>query len=122
MGNFPVLCSDQKVHTGLQSINIPNGVTRIEDSAFYNCSSLKSIVIPNSVTYLGSYAFGNCKSLRDLTLSNRIDESCLSTSNNIYDNYSGEYGWQFANCTSLTSVTIPEGIPAISQGMFSVLY
>ena len=36
---------------------IPDGVTTIENSAFYNCWELYSITIPASVTSIGDYAF-----------------------------------------------------------------
>ena len=44
----------------LTSINIPNSVTNIEDSAFSGCDSLTNINIPNSVTNIGDYAFSDC--------------------------------------------------------------
>ena len=40
----------------LKSINIPNSVTRINDSAFSG-SGLKSVVIPDSVTEIEEWAF-----------------------------------------------------------------
>ena len=50
----------------LTSMNIPEGVTDINWSAFQNCSSLNSITIPSTVTGIGSYAF-YCWNLRDVT-------------------------------------------------------
>jgi hypothetical protein len=38
-------------------------LTRIDDHAFRNCSSLHIFDVPESVTYIGSYAFYNCQYL-----------------------------------------------------------
>ena len=66
---------------------IPDGVTSIGQSAFYDCTSLTSITIPDSVTSIGSYAFYNCTGLTSVT----IPDSVTSI---------GESA--FRNCTSLT--------------------
>lgn len=42
------------------SVTIPNSVTSIDNSSFYNCSSLTSVTIPNSVTSIGDDAFRGC--------------------------------------------------------------
>ena len=49
---------------GCKNTIIPNSVTSIGYSAFYNCSGLTSIVIPNSVTSIGEEAFYGCKNLK----------------------------------------------------------
>ncbi len=51
----------------LQSVIIPDTVTRIEDLAFNNCE-LKAIEIPESVKYIGKYAFSNCESLESINI------------------------------------------------------
>ena len=53
---------------GCGNSTIPNSVTSIGNSAFYNCSSLTSITIPNSVTSIGNLAFRNCSSLDTIYL------------------------------------------------------
>ena len=47
----------------LTSVAIPDSVTTIHNSAFYSCSSLTSVVIPDSVTTIGDSAFSWCSNL-----------------------------------------------------------
>ena len=54
--------------SSLQSITIPNSVTRIGDRFFFKCSSLQSITIPNSVTNIGQEVFYNCTSLKEIRI------------------------------------------------------
>ena len=44
--------------SGLRSVDIPFGVTGIDNYAFVDCMSLTKAVIPESVNEIGSYAFG----------------------------------------------------------------
>jgi len=83
---------------------IPSGVTSIEDSAFYDCSSLRSITIPDSVTKIGRAAFYRCTSLTSIT----IPASVNSIGNNA-----------FTYCSSLASVTIGNGVTSIGNTVFS---
>ena len=48
----------------LESISIPEGVTRIEDRAFADCSVLKTLNIPNSLTYAGENVLAGCTALK----------------------------------------------------------
>ena len=52
--------------SGLTSIDIPSGVTSIGDSAFLNCDGLTSITIPSGVTSIGRNAFNRCSSLTSI--------------------------------------------------------
>lgn len=54
--------------TGLEKISIPPSVTKIGESAFYSCQNLKEIEIPNSVTSIHETAFEQCKKLDGITL------------------------------------------------------
>lgn len=54
--------------SGLQSVSIPDSVTKVNANAFLNCSSLETVTIPEKVASIGSNAFGGCSSLKALAL------------------------------------------------------
>ena len=54
--------------TGLTSVTFGSGVTAIDTSAFRDCKGLTSIAIPDSVKTIGAGAFSGCSSLETLTL------------------------------------------------------
>ena len=56
------------VLAGLKSIDIPNSVKLIAQTAFYGCSDVTSINIPESVTSIGDGAFGYSKELLTVTV------------------------------------------------------
>ena len=53
-------------------VTIPDGVTKIEDEAFWECTGLTSIKIPNSVTTIGSSAFVCCIGLTSVTIPDSV--------------------------------------------------
>ena len=93
--------------SSLTSITIPNSVTSIGDDAFYDCSSLTSVTIGNSVTSIGSSAFHSCSSLISITIPNSV------TSMGIY---------AFRYCNSLTFVTLGNGLTSIGYCAFCGCY
>ena len=88
---------------GLAGISIPNGVTDIGNSAFYKCIGLTAINIPDSVTSIGSTAFYECQSLKDITLPKHL--TALGS-------------MAFYKCTALTEIMIPSGITSIANQTF----
>lgn len=52
--------------TALKSIVIPQGVSKIDKSAFYQCKKLTTVDFPASLTNLGDTTFMDCKSLKTL--------------------------------------------------------
>ena len=54
------------------TLRIPDGVTSIRPSAFYNCD-LTSVTIPLSVTAIGQNAFGSCWNLTQAFLPNSLE-------------------------------------------------
>lgn len=52
----------------LEKINIPDTVTSIGESAFYDCSALTEVLIPKDVTHIEKYAFSDCQLLNGVIL------------------------------------------------------
>lgn len=77
------------------SYTIPDGVTAIEDYAFYYCSGFTSVTIPSSVTSIGVSSFQHCTGLTSITIPNSV----TSITN-----------LAFWDCSSLTIVYIPSGV------------
>jgi|GEM_PF-620999 len=69
---------EEDLFSGLSSIKtvtIGNAVTNIGSKAFNGCSGLTSIEIPNSVTNVGGNAFGGCSGLTSVATTSNADFS-----------------------------------------------
>ena len=88
---------------GLTSYTIPNSVTEIGATSFYNCSNLTNVNIPNSVTKIGVSAFYDCDGLTNITIPDSVTEISSSA---------------FYHCENLTSVTIGNGVTKIGSRAF----
>lgn len=112
--------------SSLADIILPEGVTTIARSAFYNSKELVSVVIPNSVKSIGTEAFNGCSALKSIVLpegmtlikkwtfadcSSLVDVTLPSTMTTL------EYG-AFENCTSLRSVTIPNSVNTVDAPFY----
>lgn len=60
--------------SSITDITLPDGIERIESSAFYKCNNLKSIIIPNGMFYIKDSAFYDCYNLSYVIFGGSEDE------------------------------------------------
>lgn len=87
----------------LESFEIPDSVTRVNNWPFHSCISLKSVVIPDGLTSFGTAPFFNCEKLNHVVIPDGITEL-----GNIF----------FSGCKSLTDVVLPASLRKIGAGAF----
>ena len=87
----------------LESITLPDSITKIKYDAFRDCLSLKDINIPDKVEEIGENAFRNCPSLTGITLPPDITDIGIQA---------------FQECTSLKSIIIPSKVASASEWVF----
>ncbi|MBQ8290415.1 MAG: leucine-rich repeat protein [Clostridia bacterium] len=129
--------------SSLTNITIPNSVTSIANHAFDGCKSLVSVTIPDSVTYIGTSAFKGCTSLEKITLP-FVGAGKDGSSNTHFGYIFGAPGYSsnenyvpkslknvvitstsaiafsaFENCSSITSITIPNNTTSIGAYAFA---
>lgn len=129
----------------LTTLNMPDSVTSIDDSAFYDCSGLKSATM-NGVTRIGGHAFcecalesvsiknitdigwgvfSHCESLKTVELGNQLREignsafsGCSALVPVLPDSVEIIGESAFSDCTAIKSITLPEGLQKIENGAF----
>lgn len=87
----------------MESIILPNSVTRILSMAFYNCKKLTHIVISPNITKTGAYMFKNCEQLAEINLPDNIQTIREGT---------------FWGCTSLNMINLNSKIVEIEKSAF----
>lgn len=89
--------------SGLEKIQLPEGIQTIEESAFYDCSNLKEVVLPESLTQIKGYAFGECISLEKISFPNKLTEIGTEC---------------FIHCHGIEKFTIPGSVVKMGNSVF----
>lgn len=112
----------------MESVIIQDGVTTIDQYAFYNYQKLKVATIANTVTEIGQYAFyktaiesidipGSVKLISDWVFS-----ECASLSSIVFgeglEQVGKSFGWVFSK-TALTEITFPATLTKVLLRCFS---
>ena len=82
----------------ITGVTVSEGVTRIEDGSFANCSKLTRVTLPSTLKSIGQSVFENCTALTSITLSDGLQSIGRSA---------------FAGCDSLTELKIPSSVKSI---------
>ena len=80
-------------HCGIEEIQIPDSVQKINWGAFYRCKNLKSVSFSSNLKQISDHAFYGCESLRAIALPPSLTEIGSNA---------------FWECTSLSSVRFSE--------------
>lgn len=113
--------------SSLESIELPQSLTRIGSNAFSGCVRLAKIDIPESVTLIGAGAFNSCRELAAVRLpkglrelANDIFHGCTAlTDIKLHGNIKTIGSYAFADCRELRALTIPPGVKTIGSFAFS---
>ena len=89
--------------SNLKQVKLSKNLKSINMDCFSECSSLESIVVPEGVTQLAPGAFMHCTDLKKIELPSTLE---------------GIYEHAFARCINLTQITIPEKVNVIAYGAF----
>ena len=123
----------------ITSLTIPEGVKTIGEKAFCQCSSMTAISIPASVRSIGDLSFEGCTKLRTITVASTSgyysseDGVLFNKDNSLLIRYpqgktTADYHVPssvtvieksaFAQCLSLTRITLPTGLKQIRENAF----
>lgn len=99
-------------NSGLKGIDIPEGVERIEEGAFYECSELKKVYIPSSVGCVSEGAFRECYELNRIK-SDKKGEFSIDD----YGELTRKASKQVAN-NSLSNSGSKKEVPVVNKDFF----
>lgn len=121
-GNIPFATK-----TDITKVILSNGIARIGDRAFQDCTNLEYIELPESIDDLGSgWTFWGCKSLKEIRIPSKVQSipmsgfaDCISLESVELSNVQWIHDGAFSGCTSLASVIIPDKVEGIVSSAFS---
>ena len=89
----------------LESVTLSENLTGIADFAFEGCTSLSTIAIPSKVKVLGEQAFYKCSKLQTVSIAEGSELTSIGKK-------------AFASCSALEQIVIPAGVTTIGEGAF----
>ncbi len=120
----------------ISTLKMPNTIKTVESQAFMDCTSLATVVFSNQLLNIGAEAFAGCLALTTADLPDclvGLGEYAFSNCTNLISvhyplhldhrnsRYNNDYlydGRTFYNCKRLKTITIPEGVTKVVDGIF----
>ncbi len=111
---------------GVKKIVFEEGLTAVNDFAFFEASGVEEIVLPEGVKTIGDYAFQNCPDLKKVTLPSTVESIGINAFNgcaklqeiSIPDKIKSIGNYSFYGCTSLETVKFPASLTTIGEYAF----
>ena len=104
--------------SSLMYVDIGNGIEDIVAYAFYNCPKLETVVIGTNVKQIETYAFVFCDSMQKVYISS-LDKFCEA---NFYG--AGNFYWNnaslYINGELMTDIVIPDGTTCIGNIFYEI--
>ena len=113
--------------SSLASITFPETLQAINSYAFSACESLSDIELPSAITRIEDHAFSDCKGLQTVTFNYSLNNCGIGTyafansgvvSVTFTDNVKNIDSYCFENCTSLTTVSLPNSLTTLNSRTF----
>ena len=109
---------------GLKHVEVPEGVEKITDFAFYN-SEIESVKLPDSIKKIGDEAFSTCHNLKEINFGNGVQQlgnyvfswNEKLTKIELPPSLQEVGGYAFYK-SNIKSITLNEGLSNIVQGAF----
>ena len=90
-----------------------SSVSTIPQHAFYACSALTEIILPNGLQSIGRAAFDYCTALAQVHLAGSKNDIVFPS-----QNFTTIGDWAFAECNSLTYISLSSSVKTIGEGAF----
>ncbi len=112
----------------VKNIEIPKGVSLIEDYVFIGCDYIETVTLGPDVEEIGLYAFQNCTNLKEVNFDDAIGvleagafKGCTSLKAADFSEATlAAIGYEaFAGCTALETIKIPETLSDIGDFAFA---
>tara|TARA_B110000483_G_scaffold211676_1_gene259565 strand:- start:536 stop:1261 length:726 start_codon:yes stop_codon:yes gene_type:complete len=103
---LPVVGTNTNAFNGanrLLNVVIPDSVTSIGNSSFFECRDLESVTMSSNLTLISDSAFNGCEQLTSITIPDGVTSFGVNT---------------FRNCGRLSSINIPSSVTSIGASCF----